>query len=533
MKNQANFNTNKIHYCIFFISLILSFLEANAQTTTFKMGDTLFLSPNDEFLDVRLSKFSDVKVGDDNHYRNLVYYDGHPFTGTIMKNKGLYHDGNQIIGSFARYTEDENDSSFFCINYLNGRFYKDYLLNNDFVKTKLWFDKNGNPDKSGYVVVKKIKSADVQNVPEINPKFITLSRLVSEIDFYDDGNLGVFNHRGNSEKVSIFPAGIQSLEELVIKYSILNPELSNCNLVDTIFFGFSNNHLLTLTYKDECESKIEFDNSKFILDMPVFDAATNYGNDFINVDYSKLLFSSDFDEFSTSRRYFIETFLSFGSGSFFSALENLPKWAKITTKGYSLEVYFDKVKTTKEAKRMSLKETFNTEGYNGPYHDPIYHIAAPIKSFIIIGDINDDFGKTKHTKSNYAISEDMKYQLSSEYWYNSDTVLINTAGDLKNGILDRFEYKSNIRQDRYEGFTSLIIQHKTANSYIIEAHGKLAFDTSLGKDIKSFVLEAINKNTDEDHHKLLHLIPDGKSTFIYSDGTQKQFKYKEGALIID
>lgn len=532
---HLNRTTTLPRICI--LILVHCSLSVSAQISSFKMGDTLFLKPDDEFRDVRLSKFSAEKEDGDIYNRTLVYYNGKPFTGTIVKSQGVYHDGIEIIGSFAAYEDSESDNSFFCINYLNGRFYKDYFFSNEFVDIKLFFDKNGNPDKSGFVVVKENKSSDKQNVPVLIPPFIRLSDRFTNgklvIDLYDDTGLGVFDQRGNKANAPFLPLGSQSLAELVEKYSIQNPELNECNLKDTIFFSFSDNHLLNFSYKDDCESKITFNNTDYVNNLPVFDAANSGGDGFFKVDYSNLLFSGGFDELSANRFYYIESILSSGQGYFFGQLESLPKWAKITTQGYTYEVHFDYAKAMREAKRKLFKEVFYEKNYKGSYRDPIYYVSFPIKSFSIRCDQKDQDGTVKHIKTDYSVSENEQYELSSEYWYGADTITISTTGDLKNVRLDKFDFQVNQNEDGYGAINNLQIRYTQANSYLLTVKGKLAWDARTEKNIVSFETEAVRKGENANYPAVLELISNGKSTFTYKDGTKKTYQYKKGVLIID
>jgi len=510
-----------------------------AQITSFKMGDTLFLKPHDEFLDVRLSKFSTEKIGERPFYRTLVYYEGKPFTGTIVKNKGLSQGGREIIGSFANYSENEDDQTYFSVSYQNGRFSGWYMEENECADIRLWFDKDGNPDKSGMVIIKKTEAFELDHVPVTNPKFLRLSERFSNgnclINFYDERNLGVFNYRDNSESVLLLPLGVQSLNELIYKYAIIDPELNNCKLLDTIHYKFSKNHLLDFSYKDECGYKIVFEKSTMINEMPVFDAATNDGNHFINIDYSNLLFSDYYsDELSGSRFYYIKSILSSENGYFFNTLDKLPEWAKVTTNDYFFEIHFDIEKAKREAEQISLKDYFSTEKLNVPYRDPIYKIALPAKSFDLICNIKINNSYTKHIKSKYLVSTDGNYDLNSEYWYDGDTVIITTSGNLKNKILKKFELHINPNTEPANGeMRWLKIEYIGNDKYIIEAAGRLGRDDVKNAQITSYQILAKSINQQGSDSNFLSLKPDGTTTFKYEDGTQKQYKYKNGELIID
>jgi hypothetical protein len=267
--------------------------------------------------------------------------------------------------------------------------------------------------------------------------------------------------------------------------------------------------------------------------LPVFDAANSGGDGFFKVDYSNLLFSGGFDELSANRFYYIESILSSGQGYFFGQLESLPKWTKITTKGYTCEVYFDYAKAIREAERKLFKDVFYEKNYKGSYRDPIYYVSFPIKSFSIRCDQKDQDGTVKHIKTDYSVSENGKYDLSSEYWYGVDTITITTIGDLKNVRLDKFDFKSNRNEGRYGEINNLQIRYTQAKTYKLTANGKLTWDERMDKDIVSFEIEAMQKSEEAKYPALLELISNGKSTFTYKDGSKKTYQYKNGVLIID
>lgn len=499
-------------------------------------GDTLFLNPKDEFLDIRLSKFSAVRVGNDHHFRTLVYYNEKPFTGTIVKNKGLRMSSpSNIIGDFNQYEDDDSDSTYFAINYFNGRFCNEYFFSNEYVEISLWFDKNGNPDKSGYTAIKKPKSKGGPQVPEIIPPHIGISdRFINEdfvIDMYDDQNLGIFNHRGNTERAPIFPAGYESIESLIQKYSMHNPSYFDCNLIDTIFFNFSHNKLLMLSYKDDCETDITFNDSKFLNEMPVFDAAVLDGNRFLHVDYSSLLFSQITNALSANLYFYIDNWLGSGEGYYYSTLENIPESATVKSSGYLLEIKFDKLKIKKEAIIKQFNDVFYENGYTGPYREPVYYLKHSVKSFKLRCDVKDDWGNTIHIHTDYSISNDRKYQLFSEYQYDGDTVSISSSGDLSNGVLDNFKYKSIITSTYHVGVHELNIQHNIDNSYVVVASGTLGYDHQQDSEIVAARIEA--RKSEHSTYNTLSLVPNGLTTFMYADGTQRQYKYKLGAVVID
>jgi hypothetical protein len=345
----------------------------------------------------------------------------------------------------------------------------------------------------------------------------------------------VTNHRGNSESVGIVPLGLQSLNEVIYKFAVVDPEFVDCRPMDTIKFSFSQNRLMDFSYRDNCNSKVTFEKSETIKGMPVFGAATNYGNDFNSIDYSQLLFA---DEFSSdlfgSQDYYINTFLSTERGNFFSTLDKLPAWAKISEKDYNFELYFDLEKARKGARQVLLKDILSSEKPYGPYQDPIYQVSLPVKSFDINCEIKINNAGTKHLISKYVVSSDENYELTSEYWYDGDTVTIKTSGDLKNGILKKFEFRINPNTKPRNGeMRWLNIEYKGAGLYVIEASGRLGWDNVKNAQITSYQIFAKSTNQPSSDPQPLQLKSHGISTFTFEDGTTKQFKYKDGELIID
>lgn len=160
-------------------------------------------------------------------------------------------------------------------------------------------------------------------------------------------------------------------------------------------------------------------------------------------------------------------------------------------------------------------------------------MSFPIKSFSIRCDQKDQDGTVKHIKTDYSVSENEQYELSSEYWYGADTITISTTGDLKNVRLDKFDFQVNQNEDGYGAINNLQIRYTQANSYLLTVKGKLAWDARTEKNIVSFETEAVRKGENANYPAVLELISNGKSTFTYKDGTKKTYQYKKGVLIID
>ncbi len=105
---------------------------------------------------------------------------------------------------------------------------------------------------------------------------------------------------------------------------------------------------------------------------------------------------------------------------------------------------------------------------------------------------------------------------------------------MKNLILKKYEIQINPNTKPANGDVKwLNIEFRGNGMYLIEAKGRLGWDSIKKKHITSYQISAKSYNTSQGEKRHLQLKPEGNSTFIYEDGSEKSYKYKDGELIID
>ncbi|MBK8483145.1 MAG: hypothetical protein IPL31_01995 [Saprospiraceae bacterium] len=480
---------------------------------------------------MRLQKFSTEMVGDDKFVREVVYYNGKPFNGTIMKKVGIFCN-TSIFYNSGDLLDAEYLSSFIII-FRNGQFNEDYYFKSNLIELRFYFDKNGNPDRNGYIIFKgaynyggfecDIRPLVFPNIIDIHPP-----RIIDVDDFGSLGALGTFNFLGNQNRVSLIP--MSSISEFLRLYAYKNLDLTDCFIIDTIQFSFTANKLKELIFKDLCNTEIKFNSNLFIKDMPLFDAATNYGNDFIEIDYSRHLFSYSTGELFTSNySYYLNTILSSGSGIFFDKLENVPTSCEIHTKDYWLKINFNKTNIIAQSKIVPTKDIFYQS--QNIYKPPFYELQYDISSFQLRCKKKDNenyFTEEYEIDTKYTKKGD-QFNLTSLAYKQLDTIAIQLNGDFKSNNIEYLSIRYINKIDPFDRLNYFKLKHKGMKNYIIEAEGILEYDGDNDKDIVKVIYEASKPsqlNSDE-----FRLIPNGKSSFFYSDNSKKVYEYKNGELI--
>lgn len=481
--------------------------------------DTLYLDPNDEFLQLRLSKFS-FRFTDLNQYKHIILFEDKPFNGTLIKRVGISCNSYLFDNQF---NIDHEDSTFYCINFLNGQFYGDFIYESKGLKFHIYFDKNGNPDKSGYVIFKNGMTMDECYVsPILFPNHLGV-KSPDMINLDGFNLMGIYDFHEDKKFAKIFPN--ISLLEYLDMYAFDNLNMEECNKIDTINFNFQSNSINQFEIKNKCGLNVQFSNFEFIKNVPVFNIATFSGDRFIKTDYNRLPFSNDNQALFPILDYYIKTIISFGDGHFFDKLENIPTNIHIEAKNFLLDIEYDKNKIIRTSKSVPYSEIFYQYKSKSPVN--IFELKYYIKNFHL--ECNKELdNEILKINSNY-INENSVYNFTSLIYNVNDTISIGIRGNLLEGDIEHLTINHTGNIDYLDKITNLTLDRIENGNFKYVVKGFLGFDENRNLEIVKVLIEA--KKSDFSTLKNLYLIPHGKSTFTYSDNFIKEYIYKNGILI--
>lgn len=520
--------------CYTFVICTLFIRLADAQ------ADTLFITPEDEFLQVRLSKFSTETIGEHRYPRQtIVLKEGEPFTGTVIKKKGIRLFYGIIFEEVGRI--DKDDQSTLVVNYKNGKFFGEYYYGDPKVDIHFYFDNDGKPYGKGIIRFEEKNYGQIEFVPNIIP-FVGFSNYFSDPDYFlneygsYNNDLGKFNYRTNWTNIEVRPNGTH-LSDLINRVSIPSyPLSSNCHLLDSIIYSFKSGKLYDIEYSSSCNFEYKLSPDSFIEDMPVINSATD--NIFQEFDYSLCLFSANQNnDLLGGWKYYYSSILDFGYGRFFNSLDQLPTSAEIKAENFHLKIEYDIPLIKNSAKRLKVEEVFNSNPAVHGYGQYVYQINDYfIKEMELSFDSEDLKVHTVYKKNDGQYYLESNFVRKGSYTPHTDNEYngtLITAGNLNTELIDSIFYETiNQPMDAYTGthdpHNFFLLKKMEKENYLMEIKGNLARDNERELDLVEARIEAKLKD-----RAFNNLINHGVSKFKFSDGSEKVFNYKDGDIIID
>ncbi len=520
--------SSRLHYIFLILILFLGIENANA--------DTLFITSTDEFLKVRLSKYSTETVGEQYHPQQIIVLkEGKPYTGSVIKEKGIRMVYGGIFDQNAFYVDDE-DQSTLMINYRNGRFFGEYYYDDPDVTIRFYFDADGKPEGKGVIRIKESNHWQKEFVPDIIP-LISFSNNISNqrpvLDQYSE-DIGKFDYQAD-QTLRIRPNDM-SLYDLLEQISMPDANIGNCYLLDSIVYTFKSGKLQDIDYRSSCNFQYKLSPDNFIQEMPVLNSATTGGEKFYDFDYSVCLFSpSTYNLLLGGWRYYYATIIDGGYGKFFSSLDKLPSSGEIRADNYQVNIEFDIPLMKKNAERLKIEEVFDSNPAEWGYGQNIYEIDDYfVKSFQLTFESDDlkvhtvyhKNGDQYYLESNFVLKGSNAEHTGNEY--NGRFV---TAGDFSNGLIDSIYYMTDDQSMNvsYGTHNLFLLKRTSGEEFHIEMRGRLAFDQRRRLD----VVEARVNAKLHMEGSYISLINDGEARFIFSDGSEKIYNYKNGEIKID